>query len=304
MNKKLILLFVFTLCLPLFVFAADTCDSSKVFVSNIDADESFQNIEELNDPEIIGNNHIKLNLKFFDVGDGILYSFKVKNESSNDFQLNEEDFVIDSDYITFNLSTPDDDMVVKSDSEKTFYLKVMYDHQVPNSEFDNGVFNDSNSFLLNLSNDSLNNNPKTGSSSIVFLLVFILLFIVFSLFRMKKKSIFIILFSLLLVPGIVFALCSLKVEVSTDYTISKLPRFCVDSCFDDGELDPVFRIECDTKYYDYKSGVDNFIIPKFDHNYKSCYSLSNLDYFHINTDDVIQNNSCYSYFYGDECINK
>ena len=274
--KKYILILFRVLCFP-FIAKAEVCNTSKVTVSDVKVEQEFNNIVEEGDPTFL-NKSIHTNLRFYEVGDGILYSFVVKNESDNDFVINKDNFNVDSQYIKYTLSTTDNNMIVKGNEEKTFYLKIMYEDEVPQQAFQNNTFESSNSFQLNLSNDSFNDNPKTGTiPSLIIMALLLSLVIIFSMLHMKKQSSFVLVIALLLIPNIVYALCSLNIQVTNDYVISNNPKFC-------------FEYNDQTVYFEYEEGMtfEQYINSGYNDNY--FYKKSNFSRVYPNFEKIFNNN--------------
>ena len=74
----------------------------------------------------------------------IQYKVLVKNDSSDDFQLNNKSLSIESDYIDYSISSSDNSNIIKANSSKTVYLKVEYKKEVPQEAFSSGSFSDNN----------------------------------------------------------------------------------------------------------------------------------------------------------------
>lgn len=72
----------------------------------------------------------------------IQYKVLVKNDSSDDFQLNNKSLSIESDYIDYSISSSDNSNIIKANSSKTVYLKVEYKKEVPQEAFSSGSFSD------------------------------------------------------------------------------------------------------------------------------------------------------------------
>lgn len=85
-----------------------------------------------------------------EVNDSIEYKLVVKNDSSEEYELDENSLTANSDYIEYTLKTDDDSWVVEARKSKQVYLKVQYKNDVPDSSFADGKFNDNKSFVLNL----------------------------------------------------------------------------------------------------------------------------------------------------------
>lgn len=307
MKRCLITLLLIILLIPTFIYAKDTCDESNVSIIDVTNKEMKGKLIEEEKPSIVGKG-LKFNLRFYEVGDEVTYSFKIENESDNDFLLNEKDFEIDSDYLTYSLITNDNNMVVKANSTKEFQLRIAYTDEVPSTSFDNHEYNSSNSFQLNLSNNSLGDNPKTGTiPTMIIMSVVLSIIIILSLLNMKKLVYYVLLVGFaLLIPNTVYALCTLNLQITNNYKISNRPLFCV-------------TVDNDkTYYYEYEEGMtfedymdssynrntfkfneiaqdSSYIIYSNHENYGVCngfkYSSDNL----VGRTETIKNLDCYRY---------
>ena len=174
MKKKILLLLI--LIIP-FVVNAKTCDENKIKIESIKLESIEGNTKEESEPLITGRK-INLNLRMSKVGDTALYKVLVKNESEEDYLLDENSLIEETDYIVYSLET-DENKVLKPNEEKTIYLRVNYNKKVANSDFNNGVYQDNKNLQVNLSNnnDTVENNPYTNRNIILVssLLIIILL---------------------------------------------------------------------------------------------------------------------------------
>ena len=99
MKKKILLLLI--LILP-FVVNAKTCDENKIKIESIKLESIEGNTKEKSEPLITGRK-INLNLKMSKVGDTALYKVLVKNESEEDYLLDENSLIEETDYIVGNI---------------------------------------------------------------------------------------------------------------------------------------------------------------------------------------------------------
>ena len=119
--KKIVLAMILFL-IP-FIVNAKTCDSKQIIIDSVTIKEKTNNVSELEQPEIEGTN-IKLNIKMMKINDSIEYKMIVKNNSNEDFELDENRFNANSDYIEYTIKTDDNDLVIKEGKSKEIYLKV------------------------------------------------------------------------------------------------------------------------------------------------------------------------------------
>ena len=110
--------------MPVFVYA-ETCDTDKITIENIVVDNKTDSVEELVAATASGKN-INLNLSMSEVGDNIEYKFVIKNDSNEDYEFDNTNLNISSDYIDYSFETDDNTNIVKANSSKNVTLKVEY----------------------------------------------------------------------------------------------------------------------------------------------------------------------------------
>ena len=313
MKKYLFILFLLVFVTPSFVFAADSCNTSKVSISSLKVEEIEGKVIE-EEESSFHNKNIGLHLRFFEVGDMIHYSFKVKNDANFDFEFDANSIKNDSSsYLLYRIETDDNSLVVRAGEEKEFQLYVTYDEEVPSAAFQNSIFESTQSANLALFNDSVSDNPKTGRIPTIMILAFVLsAALVGSMIHMKKSEGVYFAFFLLLpfaFPLAVKAVCGFNIEVMTSYTISKNPLFCV-------------KYDGETNYYEFKEGMsfddfldsdynknalkmnslsasinNSYIVPYDSSSYRECNSLTLIGNFVNKTSKIsnYNNNGCYQF---------
>ena len=100
-----------------FIVLAEECDVSKITITSLSQSGIEGHTEVIDDPSFKDRN-IKLNLKMYDVGDSITYDMTIKNDSDEDYMIDEDTFKTDSEYIEYTLKTKDNTNVVKANSTK------------------------------------------------------------------------------------------------------------------------------------------------------------------------------------------
>ena len=215
LSSYLIILFV--LLMP-FIVKAEICNSSYITIDSIKLENVNGSAEELNDASVSGK-QINLDLQLYDPGDFLEYSFIVKNGSDSDIYLDEESFKKDNDYIEYEFSY-DNSNIIKAGESKEFKLKVEYTDKVPTNQFVSNIFNVNDTLTMNLSTrdsiiDSLK-NPETGDIIVVCVIVLLLCGGIFLILLKKKDSVKYLIFifsGILIVPFVVYALCSYDITV-------------------------------------------------------------------------------------------
>lgn len=222
--KKKILLLLLILLLP-FVVNAKTCDENKIKIQSIKLESVEGNTKEKSEPLITGRK-INLNLKMSKVGDTALYKVLVKNESEEDYLLDENSLIEETDYIVYSLET-DENKILKPNEEKSIYLRVNYNKPVATTDFNNGVYQDNKNLQVNLSNnnDTVENNPNTNRNIIIVFSLLLLVLIGSIILIKNKKTKYIVLLLTLILPFSVKAICNIKLDVESNVTIVKAEQF-------------------------------------------------------------------------------
>lgn len=227
--KKIIIPIVLVLLIIPFMVYAETCDTSKITVSSISVDSNSDSTEELEQATVDGKS-INLNLSMSEVGDYIQYKVLVKNESNDDFLLNDKSFSIESDYIDYSISSIDNSNIVKANSNKEVYLKVEYKKEVPIDEFSSGTFNDKKTVTVNLSTNNIITNPETGVHFLVLvtLISLTLVGLYISIKNNKSNTLVGIIIGIIIIPITTYALCECNISVESNVTIKEKKALLID----------------------------------------------------------------------------
>ncbi len=224
MKKKIYLFLLFIMFIPFYV-KAETCDTNKVSISSISIEQKSDNVKEIDEVKTNGKN-INVNLSMSDIGDNIEYKIIVKNDSKEDYVIDNNSLNINSKYLDYSLKAKDNSNVVKSNTSKTIYLKIVYKNKVPNQDFDSGTYNDNKTIKVNLMTKDTTNavdNPNTKVLS--YIVIFIILLIIntssYMILRNKKNTkLIILIFTLVtLIPISIHALCSIELNIKSNITI-------------------------------------------------------------------------------------
>jgi len=226
-----------------FIVLAEECDVSNITITSMKSNKIEGNTEVISDPTF-EDRTIKLNLKMYDVGDSISYDMIIKNDSEEDYMIDEDTFKTDSDYIEYTLKTKDNTNVVKAKNSKEVSLIVTYKKEIEDDKLTNNKFNASNSLKLSLNTsekeqpldiittdnikESLDpkevKNPVTSVSSMLLISLTLLTSIVILYILIKRKSRYskyiILVLSMLLIPT-VYAVCKCDIEVESTIEIEK-----------------------------------------------------------------------------------
>ena len=239
------------LLIPFIVFAED-CDVSKITITSMEQNSIEGNTEVISEPTFRDRN-INLNLKMYDVGDSITYDMTIKNDSDEDYMIDEDTFKTDSDYIEYSLVTNDNSNVVKAKSSKSLALVVTYKKEVDDNLLSNNKYNASNNLKLSMntkekvkeldiittdnikesvdpvkvSNNTKIDNPLTSSigiKTIVIIILTVIAIIILTIINKKKYNKYLILLLSITLLPVVYAVCKCDIEVESIIEIEKIPK--------------------------------------------------------------------------------
>ena len=227
MKKLLNFLLITILFIPVMVNAAE-CDTSKVYIDSIsiDKDKTKGNVIELENATA-KDKKVNLNLRMATLDDEILYKVVLKNDSSEDYEINKNSISLNSDYLEYSLES-DNNNIIKANSTRTIYLRVKYKTEVDQSKFVDGVYQDNVTMKVNLRTDDTPANPNTGVKYIIIIsLILLISGLSLVIFKKKKLSTLMILVGLILLPVGVKALCTCEIVVDSKVTIRKEDKVVV-----------------------------------------------------------------------------
>ena len=267
--KKMLL---FIILLMPFIVYADSCSQDDIVIDSINLGKVFGRAKVVSDASVDGK-RINLDLSLSKLDDSVEYSFTIKNVSNNDYLIDEDSLVYNSDYLDYKLVT--DSNILKSGEEKSVKLIINYKDIVPDNLYVNNSYSDNNTIVINMLNEK---NPNTKDYIFIcgiILLVSLCLLIVLVIKKNKySKLLLFIIGCSCLVPISVFALCKCNIEVDAKININKyVPNNMISAypLLEDGSRDT----SKERGYWQYKTLIENV-------------------YFRINNDisDLVIANNC------------
>ena len=238
-NVLLFLVLVMIIFVP-FVVKAEKCDDDRISINSISIKNKSDNVKELEDAKANGKN-VYLSLSMSDIGDDIVYEIVVKNDADVDYDLDNGNFVLGTEYFDYTLESEDNSNIIKANSSKKILLTIKYNKEIPDDAFESGKYNDKKTMVIQLSNDNKETvfesfkNPETRRQSYIILLMVILVIVlitilVLSLKILKNKKIVMLLILVIglivLIPLTVNALCKYNIVINSDIEIEK-QNMCV-----------------------------------------------------------------------------
>ena len=154
---KIYLLFsLFIILMIPFIVFAEECNVNDIVITSMKKINVEGNAEELDNPKFNKLN-IKLYLIMKEVGDSIYYDITVKNNGTEDYYIDKNNFKTNSEYIEYSLSTNDNNNIVKAKSNKKLTLKITYKKEVDKSLLDDNIYEESNNLNLSLNTKKIAN---------------------------------------------------------------------------------------------------------------------------------------------------
>ncbi len=218
MKKSKILLY-FSIIFLMFLSTTNVYASENVKIKSIDLVDKSVNATETSKATFNGLT-MNFNIRFLSVDDYAKYKIVVENKENKDYNISVDSEFNNSKYITYEYEKTDS---LKANSESEFYVTVSYKNEVSDSDFSNGKYNEKNSAVLKLSDESVS-NPVTSNDMIMIiislLIITCILLFLFSSKKNKKVNVLILL-GLLSIPLFVKAIDYLKITVNSNVLIEK-----------------------------------------------------------------------------------
>ena len=254
---KKIILFIMLL-IPFFVLAEE-CDLDKISITSLEQ-VSIDGKTETVDNATYDDKTMNFNLKMIEVGDSITYNITIKNDSNEDYMIEEKSFKLDNDYIEYILKYSNGTNVVKATSTSTLTITIKYKKEVEDSLLVDGKYNNQSTVKMSLNTsakeqkiefittDKTKNidNPITSTYNIKLIIVIAiitLIIIILTKTNKKKYSKYIILLLPFIITPTIYAICKCEIEVSSNIEIKK-----EDTIYDAIEKLSKEENSCITKY--------------------------------------------------------
>ena len=227
MKKSIILIIL--LLIP-FIVNAEECDSEKITIESISLENKTDNVEELNEATVDGKN-ISFDLNMSNVGDNAEYKLVIKNESDEDYEIDNGNLDLDSDYFKYTINTEDNSNIVEAKSSKNIYLKIQYENEIDESNFENNKYNDNKKMTISLvkgevaqpSIVELIKNPNTRDGIILLALICItcMAIMIYAFIKNNREIKTLIILLALTAPIYIRALCKCEIVVNSQIEITK-----------------------------------------------------------------------------------
>ena len=232
--NKIIWIFILILSIStLNVYAKDNCDKNAIKIKSITS-EKIEGVVELSKPKQ-EDNSIKLDLQMKEVGDNIIYETVIKNESNEDYYLNDNSIQLNSSYFDCKIISDDRLTIIKPNQETKIKFKISYKKEVEDNKFKDNKYEDDQAIVLKFEDKrpSLLSNPLT-KRNLIKIVITLFLITGITIYTIKnKKTKYLGLIGITLIPLSINALCKVELNINTHIVINK-----GNPCYFEGELTP------------------------------------------------------------------
>jgi hypothetical protein len=211
--RKICILLIAIFLIPINVFA-DTCNPDGITIQSIKMIEKSDSTRELTEAKANGTT-LNLDIMFSKEKDFIKYKTTIKNNTEDDYVLDESMFNKIYNNVQYTFET--NDKVVKAGTTKDLTLNVSLINTPTESRF-----KETNTFNLDLTGGKIE-NPPTGVKTLIYLIP-ILIVIGLMVFIITKKNnafkmVAVILAFMIIIPTIVKAVCKCNMKINSTITV-------------------------------------------------------------------------------------
>lgn len=228
MKKNILLIVLGLIIIPLGVLAKD---NNSIQIETISINKKNGSVEEVSKP-LINNQKLSFNLIMYNVGDYVEYNVRLKNNSKENYYINEDTIVEKSNNIKYKIDY-DDTNILKPNNSKTIRIKIIYNKAYDKKMFKSGKYHSNTSSILNISNNIPFLNPNTASNYVsIFALISIVILLSVSF---KRRTYIPLIIITVILPISVFADNKIQISINSNILIKNIePNPCKYS----GELVP------------------------------------------------------------------
>ena len=259
---------------------------------------------------------IDFNIEFKHVGDYVKYKVLLNNNGHEDYTLSSSDKSTDG-YIKYEYIYENNNKVVIAGGEKIVYVVITYAKEIPDDLFKEGKYGEEHNTSITFYNNRLPyeevNNPKTGTASVLLIIVAVVLSLLISyLLRSRKVRRYLgvlLLVTFLVSPCVVMAINNLFITINTRIIVVKEYKYCKYDNYSFEEFDfqsgDTWLVDSETFFYS-KDVIDCYINYYNEYVIKGETDLEKIDICRnmestgkelVNKGDAIKSKEkgCYSY---------
>ena len=124
MKKYLLTIILFILIIPTVVLAASTCNPGDIEIKSVTLSKTLGTAEEVTAASV-DNKSINIDVKLNNPNDSMEYDITVKNNSTEDYYIKEQDFNNDQ-YLKYEFVHENNSIKIAPSEEKDITLRVSY----------------------------------------------------------------------------------------------------------------------------------------------------------------------------------
>lgn len=252
-SMKKIILFIIILLIPIMI-QAKSCDKDCIIIESVSLVEKTDNASEANEPSYESGS-LSLDVKLGKVYDNLKYKVVIKNNTTEDYELDKNSFNSGNEYVSLVYSTSNNSNTIKAGETQTIFLEISYNKLIKDTNFVNGVYKFGDNFTIQLTSNILeeesaqevpngkkaivvNPNTKTGKKILIVLIVFALCAVIALLIKYlphQKRfvSVYLILIGIISIIPIVRALNKITINITLNVEIDKINYM---PCTFDGDM--------------------------------------------------------------------
>ena len=212
MRKLIFVLLLFLI--PTVVLAANTCNPNDLSIETVTLSKTVGNAKEVTAASI-DKQKINLDVKLNDPNDYMEYKIIVKNNSTEDYYIKNED-IADNQFLKYEFVHENNEYLIEPNSEKEITLRVSYKNRVDGS----ANYTSTDTLSLNIIDNQtvqVANTLKSVGITAVILVIIVLVSIFIGggiLINNKTKNLLLILIGIaILIPIYANASCDAKIDV-------------------------------------------------------------------------------------------
>ncbi len=211
--RNICILLLAIILIPITVYA-DTCNPDGITIQSIKMIEKSDSTRELTEAKVNGTT-LNLDIMFSKEKDFIKYKTTIKNNTEDDYVLDESMFNKKYSNIQYTFET--NDKVVKAGTTKDLTLNVSLINTPTESRF-----KETNTFNLDLTGGKIE-NPPTGVKTLIYLIPILIVIGLMVFIIAKKNNVFkmvaVILAFLIIIPTMVKAVCKCNMKINSTITV-------------------------------------------------------------------------------------
>lgn len=218
MKKVLLILLMSFFMLPLVVSA----DETDIKIKSVELVEKSDDVIEVESAKF-ENLEVWFNLKFFELNDQAKYKIVISNNSTDDYDINEnnQDFSNEK-YINYVFEYNDNDMIIKAGTEEVIFVSIIYKNEVSSEDYVNNVYQNDNHMNLSFSKNANVENPNTNDSLMTFVVIIGISIVLLVICSLKfKKAIYGVAALVLLIPTVSNAMKLFEINIHAKVLIEK-----------------------------------------------------------------------------------